>query len=172
MSDLFKRTVGLGKAYLNSVRDRIDHELAHRERAMDELDGGRDGVRDTDSDALLRRAQEKIDSVRRQADAQRETAPVPASPASSAASSPIPAGTTPEEASAYRILGVPVGSDLAVVQSAYDKLAARCDPGRYPDGSPEQAQAVAILEKVNQAMETLRRKLDPTNHRFGKLEFE
>jgi len=171
MSDLFKRTFGLGKAYLNNVRDRIDREIAGQEQAMSELDRGRAGERDTDADALLRRAQEKIDSVRRQADAQRETVPSGAEPkAENTAQTAL--GLTPEEASAYRILGVAVGADFATVQAAYGKLSARCDPRRYPDNSPEQAQAQAILEKVNQAMDTLRKRLDPTNHRFGKLELE
>ena len=171
MSDLLKRTFGLGKAYLNTVRDRIDREMSGQERALDELDSGRRGERGTDADDLLRRAQEKIDSVRRQADSQRETVPDTAAvkPTDTAQ---MALGLTPEEASAYRILGVAVGADLGTVQAAYTKLSARCDPRRYPDQSAEQEQAKAILEKVNQAMDTLRRRLDPTNHRFGKLELE
>ncbi|MBC8103793.1 MAG: J domain-containing protein, partial [Cytophagales bacterium] len=75
-------------------------------------------------------------------------------------------------ASDFRVLGVPVGSDLGTVQSAYEKLALRCDPRRFPDGSQEQKDAQRILERVNVAFESLRKRLDPTENRFGRLELE
>jgi len=58
------------------------------------------------------------------------------------------------------------------VLSEYNQLAARCDPRRFPEGSEEQHQAKVILERINGALDVLRLKLDPTNHRFGKLELE
>jgi hypothetical protein len=72
----------------------------------------------------------------------------------------------------YKLLGVPVGGDLAQVQAAYEKLCARCDPRRYEGNSPEQKQAEQILQRINAAFESLRRRLDPTENRFGKLEIE
>lgn len=166
------RLFRISKAYLNQVRDRIDSELGERESAMRELDNGRGGERGTDADELMRRAEEKIAATRRQAESRREAVPPPPATAAPSASTPAESGVTPEEASAYRILGVPVGSDLATVLAAYEKLAARCDPRRFPDGSQEQTDATRILERVNAALETLRKRLDPTNNRFGKLEFE
>ncbi|MFM7320568.1 MAG: hypothetical protein ACKO5K_03460 [Armatimonadota bacterium] len=171
MSDLFKRTVGLGKAYLGSAKEKIDAALTEREDAMRELDGGRGGERGTDADDLLRRAEEKIQSMRRTADARREVPPTASAPANPVAASPSNPPTT-EEASAYAILGVAPGADYAAVLSEYNQLAARCDPRRFPEGSEEQRQAQVILERINGALEVLRRKLDPTNHRFGKLELE
>jgi curved DNA-binding protein CbpA len=70
------------------------------------------------------------------------------------------------------VLGVPVGSDLGTVQSAFEKLARRCDPRRFPENSREQKDAQRILERVNVAFEALRKRLDPTENRFGKLELE
>lgn len=167
------RLFRISKAYLNQVRDRIDSELSDRESAMRELDNGRGGERGTDADDLMRRAEEKIAATRRQADSQRPIAPSsPANANPTASATPAAEAVTAEEASAYRIMGVPVGSDLSTVQAAYEKLAARCDPRRFPDGSQEQTDATRILEKVNAAMDTLRKRLDPTNNRFGKLEFE
>jgi hypothetical protein len=164
------RLFRLSKAYMNQVRDRIDAELSDRESAMRELDGGREPQRPAASgepgDELMRRAEAKIAAARREADARRETAPA-------SASAPVAAtDATPAEASAYRILGVPVGADLSTVQAAYENLAARCDPRRFPDGSAEEKDAQMILGKVNTAYDTLRKRLDPTENRFGKLELE
>jgi hypothetical protein len=58
------------------------------------------------------------------------------------------------------------------VQSEYEKLSRRCDPRRFPEGSDEQKQADLILGRVNASYEALRRRLDPTENRFGKLELE
>jgi len=171
MSDLFKRTVGLGKAYLNTAKDKIDAALTDREDAIRELDGGRGGERGTDADDLLKRAEEKIQSMRRTADARREAPPTgnPSVEATDAAQVGVPSA---EESKAYAILGVSPGADYATVLAEYNQLATRCDPRRFPEGSEEQRQAQVILERINGALEVLRRRLDPTNHRFGKLELE
>ena len=75
-------------------------------------------------------------------------------------------------ASDYRVLGVPVGSEFAAVQAAYEKLARRCDPRRFPDGSTEQKEAERILERVNASYELLKKRLDPMQSRFNNLELE
>ena len=160
------RLFRLGKAYLNQVRDRIDTELSEREAASRELAGDPKGasVDATDPDGLMRRAQERIAAARREIDARHELQPA----------EPAAAGTASKDpnASDYRILGIPVGSDLASVQAAYEKLVARCDPRRFPDDSEEQKTAGEILKRVNEAYDALRRRLDPTENRFGKLELE
>jgi len=74
-------------------------------------------------------------------------------------------------ASDYRVLGVPVGSDLATVQVAYETLSRRCDPTRF-EGSEYKKDAEKILARINTAYDSLRRRLDPTENRFGKLELE
>lgn len=71
----------------------------------------------------------------------------------------------------YRLLGVEPGSDFAAVQSAYNRLAARCDPVRFPAGSQEEQEAKKIRERLETSYRTLREALDPTARRFGMLDF-
>lgn len=158
------RIYRIGKAYLNQARERIealDAELAERELRAEH--GGSPDVPardDTSPDAMMRRAEERIRAVRNESAARSETE-----------STAKVSRTAEPDAADYRVLGVAVGSDWSAVQSAYEKLARRCDPRRFPDGSQEQRDAQRILERVNQAHEALRKRLDPTESRFGKLEF-
>ena len=181
------RLFKISKSYLDQVRDRIDAELTERERAVAEQElrsrGEDDSVPDfakesgpdefTAADDMMRRAEERIASARREREARtKENAPASSPPAPA----PKPAATAAEEtdpnASDYRVLGVPVGSDLMMVLAAYEKLSRRCDPRRFPDKPTEQAEAARILVRVNASYENLRKRLDPTENRFGKLELE
>jgi hypothetical protein len=140
------------------------------------------------ADEMMRRAEERIAAARRDMESRGEL-DTPISPAASSSaanpstsSSSTSSASTSASASAaassdpnasdYRVLGVPIGSDLGTVQSAFEKLAQRCDPRRFPENSREQKDAQRILERVNVAFEALRKRLDPTENRFGKLELE
>ena len=186
------RSLRLGKAYVGRVRDAIDDKLTDAERSVskDELDrdpgdesdsSSRGNAYDNDPDALMRRAEERINAARRAADANLELARTQAEAARSEAKpdslpvskSPVSATITEDpNAADYKILGLTPESDYPAVQAAYEKLAARCDPRRFPDGSGEQKQAQTILDRVNGAYENLRKRLSPTESRFGKLELE
>ncbi|HVK03828.1 MAG TPA: J domain-containing protein [Armatimonadaceae bacterium] len=148
-----------------------------------------DEAYDNSPDALMRRAEERIAAARHAAESAaelsraldqasaRESAAAARNPDAQAAtrgggSSSAAVESSDPNASDYRILGVPIASDLATVQAAYEKLARRCDPRRFPDGSTEQKEAERILVRVNAAYDALRRRLDPTENRFGKLELE
>ena len=72
----------------------------------------------------------------------------------------------------YKVLGVEDGADFGTVQAAYNKLAARCDSARFPEGSEDRKMAEAIRSRVDAAYEALRDALDSTAGRFDKLEFE
>lgn len=72
----------------------------------------------------------------------------------------------------YKVLGLEDGADYASVQSSYNKLAARCDPTRFPAGSDDQKMAEGIRKRVDAAYEALRDALDSTAGRFDKLELE
>ncbi|MBC8141878.1 MAG: hypothetical protein H7Y38_10610 [Armatimonadetes bacterium] len=196
MSDLFNRSLRLGKAYVGRVRDAIDDKLTDAERSVskDELDADADGVADSvsridaydnDPDALMRRAEERINAARRTADANLELARAQqaeikpdvmpaAKPMGANKFAPAPVAIMPEDPNAadYKVLGLTPESDYPSVQAAYEKLVARCDPRRFADGSGEQAQAQVILDRVNGAYENLRKRLSPTESRFGKLELE
>jgi hypothetical protein len=194
------RIFRISKAYLNQVRDRIDAELTEREQAQQELEnatgigtappassstsrGGSASVRDdvTNAEEMMRRAEERIAAARRELEVRNslnragETATVsstsPSTTTSTSAAATAAAVETPE-AKDYRVLGVPLDSDLATVQNAFEKLSRRCDPRRFPEGSAEQKDAERILVRVNAAYESLRKRLDPTENRFGKLELE
>jgi hypothetical protein len=167
------RIYRIGKAYLNRVRDRIEELDAEAERELEsEADRplpntpsprpapARD---DTSVEAMMRRAEDRIRAARGEAGA-REELGADREPSRGAA----PA--TDANATHYRVLGVPVGSDWPTVQAAYEKLARRCDVRRFPDGSEEQNDARRILERVNVAYEALRKQLDPLDSRFDKLE--
>jgi hypothetical protein len=148
---------------------------------------------ESDAEAMMRRAEERIAAARRDLEGRTELrrpsadAPTAGTTAATAANGAAAAngnaaGTSSAanlaarnadpNATDFRVLGVEVGSDLPTVTSAYEKLARRCDPRRFPDGSTEQKEAERILTRVNASYEALRKRLDPTQNRFGKLEFE
>jgi hypothetical protein len=180
-----ERIYRLSKAYLGQVRSRIDAELSEAER---ELDAGKDTAlpdrEDTSPDAMMQRAQARIEAARREMEARSQlqgagaTATAPsAATAGTATTASTSAATKAAEtndpnASDYRVLGIPVGSDYATVQAAYEKLARRCDPRRFPDGSTEQEEARRILVKVNASYEALKKRLDPLQSRFRDLELD
>ena len=84
--------------------------------------------------------------------------------------SPTLAPQTDPTQTAYKILGIPPGSDFLSVQSAANKLRQRCALDRFPYGSQEQEEARIILQKVEEAYQVLQNALDPGAGRFDKLE--
>lgn len=167
------RIYRIGKAYLNRVRDRIEELDAEAERELEsEADrplpkpppaSGRPARDDTSVEAMMRRAEDRIRAARGETDAREEMR-------GDTNREPEAAASSDTNAAHYRVLGVPAGSDWPTVQSAYEKLARRCDVRRFPEGSEEQKDAARILERVNRAYEALRKQLDPLDSRFDKLE--
>ena len=161
MSDLFGRSLRLAKTYLDDAKGRIsdisDSAQEELTRALnrDDIKAGLAG-----SDDPMTRAQEKINAARGQTAARQEAAP-----AGQAASVPIDPIQT-----AYKIIGVPPGSDYLTVQAAVNKLRERCAPSRFPNGSVEQSESQMILQKVEEAYQVLQKDLDPGAGRFDKLE--
>jgi hypothetical protein len=72
----------------------------------------------------------------------------------------------------YRLFKLEPGADFAAVQAAYNKLAARCEPSRFPAGSPEESQAREIRQRLDASFKELRDVLDTTARRFDLLEFD
>lgn len=100
------------------------------------------------------------------------TGPVQSGPASAAdAPSTAPSAQTPLQIH-YKVLGLEDGADFAAVQSTYSKLATRCDPARFPEGSEDRKMAEGIRSRVDAAYQALRDALDSTAGRFDKLELE
>jgi len=161
MSDLFGRSFRLAKTYLDDAKGRLDEVSAGAQEELtralnrDDIQAGL-----ASSDDPMARAQAKIAAARGTVEARRAASP--ASAASDQASDPIQ--------TAYKIVGVPPGSDYLTIEAAVNSLRDRCAPSRFPDGSPEQASAKTILKKVEEAHQILQSALDPGAGRFDKLE--
>ncbi len=161
MSDLLGRSVRLAKTYLDDAKGRLDEVSAGAQEELtralnrDDIQAGL-----ASSDDPMARAQAKIAAARGAGEARRSVPP--ASTTSEQASDPIQ--------TAYKIVGVPPGSDYLTVQTAVNSLRDRCAPSHFPEGSPEQASAKTILKKVEEAHQVLQNALDPGAGRFDKLE--
>ena len=162
MADILGRSFRLAKTYLETAKSRLDEVSTS---AQEELTKAlnRDDIQQglSSSDDPMERAQAKIAAARGTVASQRELSPERSAPALSA--------TDPLQ-TAYKILGVPAGSDFLTVQAAANKLRERCAVSRFPDGTQEQAEARVILQKIEEAYQLLQNALDPGAGRFDKLE--
>ena len=159
MSNLFGRSLRLAKTYLDEAKGRV---ADISENAQEELTRAlnRDDIQSglSSPDDPMARAQAKIAAARGTAAAQTESRPA----GQTAATDPIQ--------TAYKIIGVPAGSDYLTVQTAVNKLRERCAPSRFPNGSVEQSESQMILQRVEEAYQVLQKELDPGAGRFDKLE--
>jgi len=158
MTNLLGRSLRLAKTYLDEAKGRVGEisESAQEEltRALDRSDI-KAGL--SSPDDPMARAQAKIAATRGETAAWTESRPVSQTP------------TDPIQ-TAYKIIGVPAGSDYLTVQTAVNRLRERCAPSRFPNGSIEQSQSQTILQKVEEAYQVLQAVLDPGAGRFDKLE--
>lgn len=169
MSDLLGRSFRLAKTYLNEAKGRLSDITADAQEELtkalnrDDIQAGLNSPNDP-----MERAQAKIAAARATAAGQRELSPGRYAPSSGQTTSPA----TPSDPmqTAYKILGVPAGSDFLTVQAAANKLRERCAPSRFADGTEEQSEARLILQKVEEAYQVLQNALDPGAGRFDKLE--
>ena len=156
------RTIAISQ--INAIKDRLDRIDAEEDEALAQR---RD--RDMAVDELKDPADIRLPAQRRTPE--EIAAGVPA------ASRPITGGSEPPAgppggplATQYRILGLQDGADLESVEAAYQGLAARCSPDRFPAESSEREAASEIFKRVDSAYNTLKEALDPTVGRFDKLE--
>lgn len=155
MGDIANRLFHIGKAYLDAAKGRIESiDLSAQQelsRVFPDSDPDAAGVAVTSSDDPFVRAQSKIQN------SQRDT---------------LKSHAVSETAldAAYRIIGVPTGSDYVTVESAVEKLRRRCDVARFPEASAERTEANAILEKVDQAFRVIKTELKVRETRFDRLE--
>jgi len=156
MSDFSGRLFQVARAYLDTAKERLSEIDA---RAQEELDKAltHDDIKSglASSDDPMARAQAKINAARPSAYVAKEAAPI--------------APTDPVQ-TAYKIIGVPNGTDYLTVQTAVNKLRDRCNPSRFPNASREQTEARQILQRVEDAFRVLQSVLDPGSGRFDKLE--
>ncbi len=168
MSDLFGRSFRLAKTYLDAAKGRLDEISTGAQEELtkalnrDDIQAGLSA-----SDDPMERAQAKITAARQAAAGRSELSPERTGP--DALPAPMAPQTDPLQ-TAYKILGIPPGSDFLTVQTAANKLRERCAPSRFPDGTQEQTEAKMILQKVEEAYQVLQNALDPGAGRFDKLE--
>ena len=169
MPDILGRSFRLAKTYLNEAKGRLNDITAD---AQDELTKAlnRDDIQAglSASDDPMERAQAKIAAARQESADRKELSPGRYAPSPTAV--PTSASQTDPMQTAYKILGVPPGSDFLTVQTAANRLRERCAPSRFADGTQEQAEAQMILQKVEEAYQVLQNALDPGAGRFDKLE--
>ena len=161
MSDLLGRSLRLAKTYLNDAKGRIsDISESAQEELTKALDRSDIQAGLSSSDDPMARAQAKINAARGETVARREAG---------RGGQAAPCKNDPIQ-TAYKIIGVPPGSDYLTVQTAVNKLRERCAPSRFPNGSVEQSESQMILGKVEEAYQVLQTVLDPGAGRFDKLE--
>ena len=157
-----RRLRNIAVTQLNALKDRLDRiddeaevdtSLKRAERdARDELNDPTD-IRPT------RRTPEEI---------ARGTSPQP----STSDRSPQPQTTVDANplAAHYRRLEIPVGSDLAAVENAYERIRNLIAELGRSGGAEQQQRAEELLKRYTESYEALRDSLDPTAGRFDKLE--
>jgi hypothetical protein len=186
--NLPKKLRNIAKTQINAIKDRLDRieenadeeavERAIQRRyerdARAELDDNfgpplGPSLRTPEEIAAGKPRQPSSPAERAGTPAPKTRATAPAAPSRSA-EAPAAAPVNPL-AHHYRVLGVEEGADYPTVQAAYSKLAARCTPERFPEGSDERKTADEIRKRVDASYDALRDALDATAGRFDKLEF-
>ena len=171
------RLYNLAKSYLDSARSRWDEVDPAAQRELDSA---------VSSPALdaWQRAQAKINNAHAANQATQELRPPHVSaelqPSQNFSTQPTPPPVTSAQpltpstnalAAAYKVLDVPVGSDLPTVQKAYQELQKRADPSRFAEGSKDRKLAQDILRRVNAAYMVLANSLsNASDDRFDRLE--
>ena len=165
------RIYQLAKSYLDAAIERLG-EIDNRAQA--ELDkalapGGTAAAGLSASDDPMDRAAAKIAASRGDVAARGELRPErynfsTSDPSAATGPDPDPIQT------AYRVIGVPVGSDMATVDAAVAKLRERAAPERFAEGSQERDDAARIQGRVDNAYAVLQDAHGVEKNRFDRLE--
>ncbi len=191
-----ERLYRIAKYKLTEIKDRLDQLDEERERVAEErrarAESRSDARRELDdamtaptppvrSSSLPAEERSAVPSApplprRTPAEIAAGTRPLPHTTAPPPVTTPFPQAGMPTAQPDpleyhYKLLGVEPGSDFVTVQSAYNTLAARSDPGRFPAGSEEERAAQEIRNRLETSYQTLRDALDPTARRFDLLEY-
>ncbi len=172
-----ERFYRIAKHKFSEIRDRVDRWDEEAQEAETDLlrkAGTRTDASSELKDALRTTSPAKSDKI---PPAQAATLRTPDEIRRAAApmtnSSPSTANLQPDPLDFhYRLLGVEPGTGFSDVQAAYNKLAARCDPARFPAHSTEAQEAERIRKRLEDSFKVLRDALDATARRFDLLEFD
>lgn len=160
----------LAKAYLDTVKDRLNDLDSAAQSELDKALGPEGSIRSTAPDDPMDRAAAKIAAARGEVAARQQLAPQQYNFSTPDPSVTSAAADTDPIQSAYRVVGVPFGSDYATISAAVARLRERASPSRFPVGSAEEAEARRIQERVDKAYETLQGALGVEANRFDRLE--
>jgi hypothetical protein len=168
------RIYRIAKSYLDSARGRLADVDAAALAELDQAVGpeSESGANyRAGSDDPMARAAAKIAAARNQASARREMVPDHYNfSAPDPRQAPVAGPDTDPIQTAYKVIGVPIGSNYAAVERAVNQLRERAAPSRFPDGSAEQQQAREIQERINKAFAVLQDALGVQSNRFDRLE--
>ena len=183
-----ERLFRIAKHKIGEIKDHIDHigedaeldpDVVEKRRRAQSRRDAREELDDTMSDSEIRDASRSpvvdaagspIKGARRTPDQISRGARSAQSSSQSASGSQTLPESDPLEMQ-YRQLGVEIGSDLSVVQAAYEKKIARLNGlASAPVGSEDARQAQALRDRFDTAYHTLKEALDPTARRFDLLE--
>ena len=190
------RFARIARHKFNEIKDRIDQWDSEAEERADAKTRRQSDARSEASKAKLE-LDDSLEQPRAFANENAESRPAPRTPAeiargvsnpnyapqAAAPQTAAPLGKTLNSANNgtngtqdsdpldyhYRLLGLEPGADFSAVETAYNKLAARCDPARFPAGSTE---VDALRKNLQTSFEVLRDALDVTARRFGLLDFD
>ena len=172
-----ERFYRIAKHKFSEIRDRVDRwdeEAQEAETATVRKAETRTDARSELKEALRSPAPERSDSIppaqastlRSPDEIRRASAPAPGTAGNASGTQTDPLTFH------YRLLGVEPGTEFSEVQAAYNKLAARCDPARFPAHSSEAQEAERIRKRLEDSYKALRDALDATARRFDLLEFD
>ena len=170
-----ERFYRIARHKFSEIRDRVDRwdDEAHEADA----NGLRKVESRVDASRELREAMSNPTPVRTDSAGMPPTgAPIRTHEEIRRAASPVPIGQPSTQHDPllhhYRLLGVEPGTEFTEVHSAYSKLAARCDPARFPANSHEARESERIRARLEESYKVLRDALDSTARRFDLLEFD
>jgi hypothetical protein len=170
------RIYQIAKAYLDAARGRLDEIDDRAQAELERALGPGGSVVSPAIDDPMARAAAKIAAARGEA-AARSTMNAARSQNSQPErynfSTPDPSHDTFDTdpiQTAYRVIGVPLGSDIATVDRAVAKLRERAAPEKFAEGSAEKDDAVRIQARIDNAYAVLQDALGVQGNRFDRLE--
>ena len=156
-----RRLRNIALTQLNALKERLDRVDEEAELDVSGKYAERDARRELADPTDIRPTRRSPEEIARGAQ-----------PSSSRTESAAPVQKVEENVLAphYRRLEIPVGSDLATVETAYEKMRNLIAELGKSGGTEQQQKADEILKRYTESYEILRDALDPTAGRFDKLE--
>jgi DnaJ-domain-containing protein 1 len=154
---LGRRVTRIARGYLDQITDRLE-EI---EREMD-----RQGKARADAQSELQEALDPANPRRWPSSAASKVNP------SAGNSSAETSSTSQSEwnlSQCYKVLGLPDGTDFALVRRTYNDLMKKCDPARFPADSEEHQKATQLRMQIDRAYKIMLKHFDPSAERFGEL---